>query len=325
MARSVDNVRHLAHTHESKHRYVVDQERLYMRLSSLLVAAVLVGESTPLLAQNLGEIVGVVRDQSGSSVAGVTIEASSPALIEGRRTTTSGTSGEYRIVDLRPGDYSVTFTHEGFRAMRRENVRVESSFTVTINADLTVGQTAQEMTVSDAPPLDDVQNSSGIPFQGTPQAKNTIPYDGRSQCQRCGTCDICPTGARYSPDFTFKRLLAEKKITLHDNTLIRKLVLDDTKPVIVAARGVNSERPADSVEYRAKTFVVASRSAHLGCRTALAAIEGFRRPHPARRRPGKGLAIEKQSRYGARQSILRRAPGRKQRVDARSLHPEQMG
>ena len=52
---------------------------------------------------------------------------------------------------------------------------------------------------------------SGIPFQGTPQAKNTRPYGGRAQCLRCNTCEICPTGARYSPDFTFKQLLAAKK------------------------------------------------------------------------------------------------------------------
>jgi choline dehydrogenase-like flavoprotein len=51
---------------------------------------------------------------------------------------------------------------------------------------------------------------SGIPFWGTPQAKNTRPYDGRSVCMRCNTCEICPTGARYSPDFTFKRLLEKK-------------------------------------------------------------------------------------------------------------------
>ncbi len=56
-------------------------------------------------------------------------------------------------------------------------------------------------------------DQSGIPFQGTPQSKNTVPYDGRAVCQRCGTCDICPTGAKYSPDFTFKRLLAQKKIS----------------------------------------------------------------------------------------------------------------
>jgi quinoprotein glucose dehydrogenase len=98
-------------------------------------------------------------------------------------------------------------------------------------------------------------NKSGIPFQATPQAKNTVAYGGRAACIRCGTCDICPTGARYSPDFTFKRLIEEKKITLHDHTLIRKLVLDDSKTTIVAAQGF---RPQETVEYRAKVFVVAS-------------------------------------------------------------------
>ena len=69
---------------------------------------------------------------------------------------------------------------------------------------------------------------SGIKFWSTPQAKNTVAgYGGRGQCQRCNTCEICPTGARYSPDWTFKQLIATKKIQLHDETLIRKLVLDD--------------------------------------------------------------------------------------------------
>lgn len=101
-------------------------------------------------------------------------------------------------------------------------------------------------------------DKSGIPFQATPQAKNTVPYDGRSVCLRCGTCDICPTGARYSPDFTFKRLLEQKKIVLHDHTLIRKLVLHDSKPEIAAAHGVRRDDPQQPAEYRARVFVVAS-------------------------------------------------------------------
>ncbi len=93
-------------------------------------------------------------------------------------------------------------------------------------------------------------NRSGIPFQATPQAKNTVPYGGRAACIRCGTCDICPTGARYSPDFTFKQLIAAKKITLREKTLIRKLTLEGKK--IATAQAANGD------EYRAKTFVVAS-------------------------------------------------------------------
>ena len=102
---------------------------------------------------------------------------------------------------------------------------------------------------------------SGVPFWATPQAKNTVPYDGRSECKRCNTCEICPTGARYSPDETFRRLLAAKAIALHDRTLVRKLVPADgggKTPLITAARAVHRDRPTEEVEYRAKAFVVAS-------------------------------------------------------------------
>ncbi len=84
------------------------------------------------------------------------------------------------------------------------------------------------------------------------------PYDGRPECHRCNTCTCCPIGARYSPDYTFKQLLEKKKITLHDQTLIRSLVMHDTRPDIVAATGVNYEHPGDVAEYRARTFVIAS-------------------------------------------------------------------
>lgn len=100
-------------------------------------------------------------------------------------------------------------------------------------------------------------DQSGSLFQGIPQAKNTVPYDGRSVCLRCGTCDICPTGARYSPDFTFKRLLANKQITLHDLTLVRKLTLHQASNKIACAEAVHRDRPAEPVQYRAGVFVLA--------------------------------------------------------------------
>ena len=100
---------------------------------------------------------------------------------------------------------------------------------------------------------------SGIRFWSTPQAKNTVPYDGRSDCKRCNTCAICPTGARYSPDYTFRTLLDRKAIELHDRTLIRRLlVADDRSTRIAAATGVHRDRPDDPVEYHARTFVLAA-------------------------------------------------------------------
>ena len=98
---------------------------------------------------------------------------------------------------------------------------------------------------------------SGIPFWSTPQAKNTRPYDGRAKCILCNTCAICPTGARYSPDFTFKQLLEKKRIVLHDQTQIRKLVLEDGSTKIAAATGA-SRATGEEVEFRAKQFVLAS-------------------------------------------------------------------
>lgn len=104
-------------------------------------------------------------------------------------------------------------------------------------------------------------DKSGIPFWATPQAKNTVPYDGRSECKRCNTCEICPTGARYSPDETFRRLLETKAIGLHDRTLVRRLLPADgggKTPRIAAAQAVHRDRANEPVEYRARQFVLAA-------------------------------------------------------------------
>jgi choline dehydrogenase-like flavoprotein len=100
---------------------------------------------------------------------------------------------------------------------------------------------------------------SGIPFSPLPMARNLTPFGGRGSCCVYDTCgDVCPSGARYSPDFTFKQLITPKKIALHDRTLVRRLVLDAKTAKIVSAQAVHQDRPEESIEFRAKTFVVAS-------------------------------------------------------------------
>jgi glucose dehydrogenase len=99
---------------------------------------------------------------------------------------------------------------------------------------------------------------SGLPFYGVPRAVNTRAYGGRPECQRCGTCTMCPIGARYSPDFTYKQLLAGKKIRLHDQTLVRRLIPHDTRNTVTAAEAVHADRPDEKIEYRARVFAVAS-------------------------------------------------------------------
>src|ERR1700688_1093552 len=83
-------------------------------------------------------IAGVVRDTSGAVVPGVSVEAASPALIEKSREVVTNAEGQYTIVDLRPGVYSVTFTLTGFITVRREGIELASGFTATVNAELRV-------------------------------------------------------------------------------------------------------------------------------------------------------------------------------------------
>src|ERR1700684_874889 len=93
----------------------------------------------PAAAHAQSGIAGVVKDTTGAIMPGVTVDASSPALIEGTRTVVTDGAGLYKIVDLRPGTYSVTFTLTGFNVVKREGIEIPDNFTATINAELKVG------------------------------------------------------------------------------------------------------------------------------------------------------------------------------------------
>src|SRR3954447_216434 len=103
-------------------------------------------------------IAGEVRDTSGAVLPGVTVEVSSPALIERVRLATTDGSGKYSIVSLRPGTYSVTFTLPGFSTVKRDTIELTSDFTATVNADMKVGAVEETITVSAESPIVDVQS-----------------------------------------------------------------------------------------------------------------------------------------------------------------------
>jgi hypothetical protein len=110
-------------------------------------------------AQQASGIAGVARDTSGSVLPGVTVEASSPALIEKIRTAITDSDGRYNVVNLPPGTYTVTFTLPGFGVFKREGIVITAGFTAAVNADMQVGAVQETITVSGETPVVDVQNA----------------------------------------------------------------------------------------------------------------------------------------------------------------------
>jgi hypothetical protein len=130
-----------------------------MRLTVQSVALVMLFVISPGLAFAQAVIAGVVKDASGAILPGVTVEATSPALIEKVRTAVTDGTGQYRIENLRPGTYSVTFALSGFSTFRREGIELTGSFTATVDADMRVGGLQETVTVTGASPIVDVQSA----------------------------------------------------------------------------------------------------------------------------------------------------------------------
>ena len=124
-----------------------------------ILFVVLVIASNVASAQVLGSVTGVVRDPSGAVLPGVVVEATSPVLIEKVRSVVSDGSGQYRIVDLRPGTYALSFTLTGFSTVKREGIELTGSFTATVNVEMTVGSVNETITVSGASPVVDIKNT----------------------------------------------------------------------------------------------------------------------------------------------------------------------
>jgi carboxypeptidase family protein len=125
----------------------------------LFAAAVLLPSAVYAQAVTGASIAGTVKDSSGAVLPAVTVEAASPALIEKVRVAVTDSTGQYKIENLRPGTYSVTFTLSGFNTTKREGVVLEGSFVATVNVDLALGNVSETVTVSGESPVVDVQSS----------------------------------------------------------------------------------------------------------------------------------------------------------------------
>lgn len=141
----------------------------------------------PLAARAQGSIAGAVKDPSGAVLPGVTVEVASPALIEQSRTAVTDSNGNYRITDLPPGTYTVTFTLTGFKSVRREGIIIQGTFNAPVSPVLEVGALEETITVSGTPTVDvsnntaqfvvdrDILDAIPTPVRNTPSRALLLP------------------------------------------------------------------------------------------------------------------------------------------------------
>ena len=130
-----------------------------MRTIARIIVATAVLVVLPIVASaQTSAIAGTVKDASGAVLPGVTVEVSSPALIEKVRSATTDGAGQYKIIQLRPGTYLITFTLPGFNVVKRGNIELTSDFTAPVNAELKVGTVEETITVTAESPVVDTQS-----------------------------------------------------------------------------------------------------------------------------------------------------------------------
>src|SRR4030095_6627328 len=123
----------------------------------------LVASATPGFAQGLGSIAGVVRDGSGAVLPGVTVEAASPVLIEKIRSAAPDGAGQFTIVSLPVGTYTVTFTLPGFATVKRDGIETLANFVASVNVEMRVGDLEETITVTGESPIVGVPRATHAP------------------------------------------------------------------------------------------------------------------------------------------------------------------
>ncbi len=176
------------------------------RLRNALVPTFLALLLCPAAAHAQATLTGVVRDNSGAVLPGVTIEAASAALIEKSRTAISDGTGQYRITELPPGTYTLTFTLSGFIVVKHERVEVRGSGVIPINADMRLGALQETITVTGESPLVDTQ-STRREMVLTSDTINSLPatrsYGALLNAIPGLSTNTGSTSAMATPDMTF--------------------------------------------------------------------------------------------------------------------------
>jgi Carboxypeptidase regulatory-like domain len=206
---------------------------------------------------------GIVKDVSGAVLPGVNVEASSDVLIEKSRSVTTDGAGQYKIVDLRPGVYIVTFSLSGFQTVKRQNVELPTDFTATINAEMKVGAIEESVTVSAVSPVVDVQSASHMQVLNR-EAMDEIPT-GRT-IQGLGQLIV---GVSLSlPDTAGARGMQQTYMSTHGQSAANNTVMVDGMMV----NGLMSDGAVQSYFNDAMNQEVAYQTSGIGAETSAGGV-----------------------------------------------------
>src|SRR5215470_2690737 len=176
-----------------------------------------------------GTIAGTVKDTTGAVLPGVTVEVASPALIEKVRTGVTDGEGAYKIINLRPGTYSVTFTLEGFSTVKREGIELTSAFTANVNADMKVGAVAETITVTGESPIVDTQNV--VQKQtSTREVMDALPTDRNFVSFAAMTPGVLVTGVSQNVGGSVPE--TGMNLVVHGSRASDSLIMVDGMPII---------------------------------------------------------------------------------------------
>ncbi len=209
-------------------RWRVVASLVLLSLISVTAASAQIGQTATLI--------GTVKDASGGVLPGVNVSITSPALIGGARTVVTAADGTFRFSGIAPGVYEVTFTLQGFKPVKRENVNVQLGETVSLPAVLEVGGLQETVTVSSESPIVDVKivgaaeepHARGARLHSRLKPVRPGRHDGRARRQphqlygvreRRQLVELLPDGRR-------RRLRSEERHPLG----VRKLQLDPGSP-----------------------------------------------------------------------------------------------
>ncbi len=234
-----------------------------MTRSAKTISLVIFAALFPAVAHAQSAIAGVVKDTSGAVLPGVSVEASSDVLIEKTRAVTTDGAGQYKIVDLRPGVYTVSFSLTGFQTIKRQAVELPTDFTATINADMKVGALEESVTVSAASPIVDVQNASHMQVLNR-EAMDAIPT-GRT-IQGLGQLIV---GVNLSlPDTGGARGMQQTYMSTHGQSAANNTVMVDGMMV----NGLQADGAVQSYFNDAMSQEVAYQTSGIGAETSAGGV-----------------------------------------------------